>query len=134
MLRTRIIKSITLTLLSPIFALPFFFVICLFIALKNPPGTLDPLREALGPLKYNLRWSIRAAPFYEILLISSLAMKFYISVPLLLIGNYALFYKSEKIRHRLARYMILAFGTGLYFAAVIYAGLWLGLWEEPFWT
>ena len=134
MLRARIFKSVVLTLFSPIFALPFFFAICLFVAFNNPPGTLDPLREALGPMKYNLRWSIRAAPFYEILLIGSLAQKFYLSLPLLVSGNYALIYKSQNIRHRLACFMIFSLGSGLYFAAVTYAGLWLGLWGEPSWT
>ena len=127
-------QAALLTLIGPICALPIFFTAALFGTIDHPPGILDPLREQLGPLTYNLRWSARAAPFMAILYSSGLAESFYLSLPILLTGNYALTRLAESIRSRLLSYGVLFAGAGAWFAAATYLGLWLGLWAEPHWT
>lgn len=134
MLQNRFFNALVLTLFSPLFALPFFFLTSLAIAFNHPPGIHDPLREELGPVVYNLRWSAAAAIMTTALNLNSLFIKFYISLPLLLAGNYAMTYAFPGIKLRLIRSLVLLLGSGFFFFALSYCGLWLGLWNETSWT
>ncbi len=129
----RILKAIFLTLLSPILAIPFSYLLYVVIAVYDPPGLSDPLRETMGSTQYVLRWAV-LGPFYEVLIFDNMLKEFYISLPLLFSGNYALIAAVQKIQPWPLRLLILLSGAGLFFAAVTFGGLWLGLWEEPFWT
>ncbi len=129
----RILKTIFLTLLSPILAIPFSYLLYVVIAVYDPPGLSDPLRETMGSTRYVLRWAV-LGPFYEVLIFDNMLKEFYISLPLLFSGNYALIAAVQKIQPWPLRLLILLSGAGLFFAAVTFGGLWLGLWEEPFWT
>lgn len=134
MLQNRFFNALVLTLFSPLLALPFFFLTSLVIAFNHPPGIHDPLREELGPVVYNLRWSAAAAVMTAALNLNSLFTKFYISMPLLLAGNYVLTYAFQGIKLRLIRSLVLLLGSGFFFFAVTYCGLWLGIWQETSWT
>jgi hypothetical protein len=134
MLQNRFFNALFLTLFSPLFALPFFFLSSLAIAFNHPPGIHDPLRIELGPFLYNLRWSVAAAVMTAALTLNSLLLKFYISLPVLLAGNYALTYTFPGMKLRLIRALVFLLGSGFLYFVVIYFGLWLGLWEETRWT
>lgn len=134
MTQNRLFQSFVLTLTSPFFALPFFYLGALTIAFIHPPGIHDPLRLELGPTLYNLRWSAGAAVMSALLNLNSLLEKFYFSLPLLLAGNFALIYASQNIRHWSARSMLLLMAAGFYYFVLWYVGLWLGLWNETHWT
>lgn len=134
MTQNRLFQSFVLTLTSPFFALPFFYLGALTIAFIHPPGIHDPLRLELGPTLYNLRWSAGAAVMTALLNLNSLLEKFYLPLPLLFAGNYALTYAFTNFSQQLIRALILLLCSGFYFFIVSSGGLWLGLWNETAWT
>jgi len=125
--KDRWIWASALVLGSPIFAIPLLFLTAVIASGVPAPESLDlwlnqdPFTRAIG-----------LAVFTAMLSVESVLRSYYISLPLLLTGAYALLGLSANIYNKIWRTLASMLGVGLLYLVLLYVGVYFGWLQEIF--
>ena len=123
----RWILACALVLGSPLFAMPLLYITAVVASAVPTPESLDlwlndePFTRAIG-----------LAAFTTMLSVESVLRSYYISLPLLFAGAYALVGFSDDMHSRLWRALVLMLGVGLLYVVFLYVGVYFGWLQEIF--
>lgn len=123
------IKIALLVLASPVLAIPSLFLVALIasMVLATPSTGGWPEPELF------LR-SAGYAAFTSVLSVDSMLRAFYLTLPVLIAGAFALLRTDFGYRRGSVRLLVGSGCMGLLYVVVFHVGMYLGWLDEPFWT
>ncbi len=125
----RWIKIALLVLTSPVLAIPSLFLVALIASMVLPMASTGGWPESELFLR-----SAGYAAFTSVLSIDSMLRAFYLTLPVLTAGAFALLRTDFGYRRGSIRLLVTSNCMGLLYVVVFHVGIYLGWLDEPFWT
>jgi hypothetical protein len=114
---------------SPIFSIPFFFLVMITVSAIPVPESLELWLET-GPF----RRAIGTAFVTGVFSIDSLLRSFYITLPLLLVSALGLQSMDDDYQSMPRRILMPILGMGILYVVLYFSGVYFGWLEEVFYT
>ncbi len=123
------IVIILLVIGSPIFSIPFFFLVLIAVSAYPVPESLELWLEA-EPLKH----AIGTALVTGVLSVDSLLQSFYITLPVLLGSAFGLQSMDDDYESMPRRVLMPILGMGILYVVLYFFGIYFGLFAEVFYS